>query len=127
MFGDNREAPKVTVIEQAQQCPAKKQKTTDETAKNLSSLKGLCWNVRGLTTVLHELTHIVEQHAPDFIILTETKLRKNSKYRKKLTEALEDYIVHTSNKRDEPNMRAGERTGAAGVAIAIHKKLATHG
>ncbi len=59
--------------------------------------------------------------------MTETKLRKTSRYRKKLTEALKDYVVHTSCKRDTPNMREGERTGAAGVAIAIHKKLAAHG
>jgi len=76
--------------------------------------------------VLHELTHLGEHQAPDFIVLTETKLRKNSRYRKKLTEALEDYVVHTSCKRDTPNMREGERTGAAGVAIAFHKKLAVH-
>ena len=36
-------------------------------------------------------------------------------------------MVHTSCKRDTPNMREGERTGTAGVAIAIHKKLAAHG
>ncbi len=77
--------------------------------------------------MLHELTHLVEQQAPDFIVLTETKLRKNSRYRKKVTEALEDYVEHTSCKRDTPNMREGEHTGAAGVAIAIHKKLAAHG
>ena len=77
--------------------------------------------------MLHERTHLVEQHAPDFVILTETKLRKNSRYRKQLTEVLEDYVVHTSCKQDTPDMREGERTGAAGVAIAIHKKLAAHG
>ncbi len=77
--------------------------------------------------MLHELTHLMKQQAPNFIVLTDTKLRKNSRFRKKLTEALEDYVVHTSCKRDEPNMREGKRTGAAGVAIAIHKKLATHG
>ncbi len=59
---------------------------------------------RGLTTVLHELTHLVEQHAPDFVVLTETKLRRKSRYRKKLTEALEDYVVHTGCKRDTPDM-----------------------
>jgi len=127
VFGQSREAPKATVTEQTGQRFPKRHKATGEPAKQMPSLKGLCWNVRGLTTVLHELTHLVEQQAPDFIVLTETKLRKNSRYRKKLTEALEDYVVHTSCNRDTPNMREGERTGAAGVAIAIHKKLAAHG
>ena len=116
VFGQSREAPKATVTEQTGQRFPKRHKATGEPAKQMPSLKGLCWNVRGLTTVLHELTHLVEQQAPDFIVLTETKLRKNSRYRKKLTEALEDYVVHTSCKRDIPNMREGERTGAAGVA-----------
>ncbi|KAA6421549.1 MAG: hypothetical protein FRX49_08493 [Trebouxia sp. A1-2] len=125
--GQGQEADKATNAGKAAQCTPKRHKAQGEQAKEMPSLKGLCWNVRGLTTVVHELTHLVEQHAPDFVVLTETKLRKKSKYRKKLTEALEDYIVHTSCKRDTPNMREGERTGAAGVAIAIHKKLAAHG
>jgi len=49
--------------------------------------------------------------------LTETKLRGKSRYRKKFTEALEDYVVHTSCKRDTPDMREGERTGAAGLLL----------
>ena len=76
--------------------------------------------------MLQELTQLVEEHNPDFVVLTETKLRKGSTYRRRLTEALEDYVVHTSCKRDILNMREGERTGAAGVAIAIHKKLTAH-
>jgi len=127
VFGQGREAHKATDTGQMAQCTPKRHKAQGEPAKEMPSLRGLCWNVRGLTTVLHELTHLVEQHAPDFVILTETKLRKKSRYRKKLTEALEDYAVHTSCKRDTPDMREGERTGAAGVAIAIHKKLAAHG
>ena len=127
VFGQSRKAHKATSTGQAAQCTPKRHKAQGEPAKEMPSLKGLCWNVRGLTTVLHELTHLVEQYAPDFVILTETKLRKTSRYRKKLTEALEDYVVHTSCKRDTPDMREGERTGAAGVAIAIHKKLAAHG
>ena len=110
----------------AQQTTIKRHKTQGESAKALPTLKGLCWNVRGLTTVLQELTQLVEEHNPDFVVLTETKLRKGSTYRKRLTEALEDYVVHTSCKRDTPDMREGERTGAAGVAIAIHKKLTAH-
>jgi len=127
VFGQSREAHKATMTGQAEQCTPKRHKAQGQPAKEMPSLKGLCWNVRGLTTVLHELTHLVQEHAPDFVILTETKLRKLSRYRKKLTEALEDYVVHTSCKRDTPNMREGERTGAAGVAVAIHKKLAAHG
>ena len=110
----------------AQQTTIKRHKTQGESAKALPMLKGLCWNVRGLTTVLQELTQLVEEHNPDFVVLTETKLRKGSTYRRRLTEALEDYVVHTSCKRDILNMREGERTGAAGVAIAIHKKLTAH-
>ncbi len=127
VFGQGREAHKATDTGQTAQSTPKRHKAQGELAKEMPSLRGLCWNVRGLTTVIYELTHLVEQHAPDFVILTETKLRKKSRYRKKLTETLEDYVVHTSCKRETPDMREGERTGAAGVAIAIHKKLAAHG
>jgi len=75
VFGQSREAPKATVTEQTGQCFPKRYKATGEPAKQ-------SWNVRSLTTVLHELTHLVEQQAPDFVVLTETKLRKNSRYRK---------------------------------------------
>lgn len=63
--------------------------------------------------MLHSLTHLVEHQAPDFIILTKTRLSKTPRYRKKLTEALEDYVVHTNCKRDTSNMREGQRIGAA--------------
>ena len=89
----------------------------------MPSLKGLCWNVRGVTTVLHELTHLVEKQAPDFIVLTETKLEK-LKIQKKAHRG-SGGICRTH--KLTPNMRERERTGAAGVAIAIHKKLAAHG
>ena len=108
VFGQSREAHKAIITGQAEQCTLRKRDTRHkENQQKGSSLKGLCWNVRGLTTVLHELAHLVEQHTQDFVILTETKLRKSLKYRKKLTEALEDYVVHTSCKRNTPNMREG--------------------
>ena len=64
---ETREAPKATVKEQAGQCSARRQKITGEAAKKLPSLKGLCWNVRGLTIALHELKHLRVQHASDFV------------------------------------------------------------
>ena len=134
VFGQSTKASKATEVREDTQAAhaqqiytnLKRHKTQGESAKALPTLKGLCWNVRGLTTVLQELTQLVEEHNPDFVVLTETKLRKGSTYRRRLTEALEDYVVHTSCKRDILNMREGERTGAAGVAIAIHKKLTAH-
>ena len=118
---------KPQVLGKQRSAPPKRHKAQGEPAKEMPSLKGLCWNARGLTTVIYELTHLVEHHAPDFVILTEIKLRQNSRYRKKLTETLEDYIIHTSCKRNTPKMREGGQTGTAGVAIAVQKKLAAHG
>ena len=46
-------------------------------------------------------------------------------YRQRLAEALPDYILHTSCK-NPATKRDGQRAGAAGLAIAIHKKLTTH-
>ena len=71
-FGQSREAHKTTIAGQAETCTSKRHKAQGEPAREMPSLKGLCWNVRGLTTVLHELTHLVGQLAPDFVILTET-------------------------------------------------------
>ncbi len=60
VFGQNRETHKATVTGQAEQVTTKRHKAQGEPAKEMPSLKGLCWNVRGLTTVLHELTHLVD-------------------------------------------------------------------
>ena len=88
VFGQDKGTSENAMKDQVEECASKKHKAQGESAKEMPSLKGLCWNVRGLTTVLHELAHLVEQQAPDYIILTETKLRNKSKYRRKLTKAL---------------------------------------
>ena len=63
--------------------------------------------------MLHSLLHLEEGQALDFVILTNARLSKTPRYRKKLIEAVEDDVVHTNCKRDTPNMRGGQRIGAA--------------
>ena len=80
-------------------CAPKRHKAQGESAKEMPSLRGLCWNVRGLTTVLHERTHLVEQHAPDFVILTETKLRKKNPDTEKSSQRLWRTMLYTQAAR----------------------------
>ncbi len=96
---------------QAEQRTPTRHKAQRAAANEMPS--GLLLACKGLTSLLHSLTHLVEHQAPDFIILTKTRLSKTPRYRKKLTEALEDYVVHTNCKRDTSNMREGQRIGAA--------------
>ena len=89
VFGQSTRTSKATEVREgtqaahAQQTTIKRHKTQGEPAKALPTLKGLCWNVRGLTTVLQELMQLVEEHNPDFVVLTQTKLRKGSTYGRK--------------------------------------------
>ena len=76
-------------------------------------ITGLLLACKGLTTLLHSLLHLEEGQALDFVILTNARLSKTPRYRKKLIEAVEDDVVHTNCKRDTPNMRGGQRIGAA--------------
>lgn len=101
---------------------AKKAKTEGSRTAGLPLLRSLCENVMGLTTVHHELVRIVNEHKPDVITLTETKLRRKGKNRQKLAEALPEYQLYTSCKPDADDPRPGEHW-AAGVAIAVHKSL----
>ncbi len=96
----------------------KKAKTQGHQTIALPSIQGMCWNVKGMTTVLEELTKLAHDHDPDFIVITETKLRNKGLGRQRLAAALPDYRLHTSCKKDASSTRQGERTGAAGVAIA---------
>ena len=99
------------MIGQAEQRTRTRHKAQWASANEMPS--GLPLACKGLTTLLHSLTHLIEQQAPDFAILTKTRLSKTPRYRKKLTEALEDYVVHTNCKRDTPNMRQEQRIRAA--------------
>ena len=104
---------------------AKKARTEGDTTLKLPSLRTLCWNVMGLTTVQDELVRIVDEHEPDVIVLTETKMRRQGKTRQKLAEALPEYQQYTSCKPDTGNPRPGERW-AAGVAMAVHQSMTRH-
>ncbi len=73
---------------------------------------------------MDELAKLVEDHDPDIIMLCATKLRRKSLARQELRKCLTDYELRTSCREDTELTREGERTGAAGVAIAIHKRLA---
>ena len=106
----------------AKEQQAKRAKTDVDTAAGLSSLRTLCWNVMGLTTVQDELVRMVNEHKPDVIVLTETKLRRQGKNRQRLAQALPEYELYASCKPDSDNPRTGERW-AAGVAMAVHKSL----
>ena len=106
---------------------AKKARTHGDTALSLElpSLKTLCWNVMGLTTVQDELVRIVDEHKQDVIVLAETKMRRQRKTNQRLAEALPEYQLYTSCKPDPENPRPEERW-AAGVAVAVHKSLTRH-
>ena len=105
---------------------AKKIMTPGHQAAATESLKGICWNVRGLTTVLEELTKLAHDHDPDFIVLTETKLRDKGLGKQCLMAALPEYRLHTSCKKNNETAWQGERSGSAGVAIALHSRLTRH-
>jgi exonuclease III len=79
-----------------------------------------------MTTVLEELEKLAHDHDPDFIVITETKLRNKGLGRQRLAAALPGCRLHTSCKEDASSTRQGERTGAAGVAIAVHRRLTRH-
>ena len=42
----------------------------------------------GLTTVQDELVRIADEHKPDVIVLTETKMRRQGKIKQRLAEVL---------------------------------------
>ena len=104
----------------------KKAKTQGHQTTALPSIKGMCWNVRGLTTVLEELEKLAHDHNPDFIVITETKLRIKGRGRQRLAAAVPDYRLHISCKKDGGSTCQGECTGAAGVATAVHRRLTRH-
>ena len=79
---------------------AKKARTEGDTSLKLPSLRTLCWNVLGLTNVQDELVRIVDEHKPDVIVLTKTKMRRQGKTRQKLAGALPEYQLYTSCKPD---------------------------
>ena len=80
----------------------------------------------GSTTTLPEACKLTSDHDPDIVILAETRMRTEGRDRLHLAEALPDYKRHLTCKKAIENMRAGERTRAAGVAIAVHKRLTAH-
>ena len=82
----------------------------------------------GLTTVQDELVRIVDEHKPDILALTETKMRRQGKTRQRLAEALPENQLHkryAACKPDPENPRPGERW-AAGEPMAVHKSLTRH-
>ena len=118
------EQPKATAImsSDGNEQQAKKAKTDGDMAIKLHSLRMLCWNVMGLTTVQDELVRIADEHKPDVIVLTETKMRRQGRMKQRLAEALPEYQLYSSCKPDPENPRPGERW-AAGVAMAVDKSL----
>jgi hypothetical protein len=70
--------------------------TSNQTVTNLSSLKILTLNVRGIFTNLHDLKHMMATNTPDIMVLTETKLQKGNKPQPWLHQLLTNYKWWTS-------------------------------
>lgn len=121
----SKEEPIAAMVDTDKQNQAKKAKIDGNRVAGLPSLRSLCWNVMGLTTVQDELIRIVDEHKPDVITLTETKLQRTGRNEQKLAEELTEYQLYTSCKPDPDGRRPGERW-ATGVAIAVHKRLTRH-
>ena len=83
----------------------------------------MTWNVMGTTTVPDELQHLAQEHKPCIMVLTETKLTELEQDRKMMNNCLPDYILHHS--RVKGHETGKQRTGSAGVTIAVHASLTT--
>ena len=98
-----------------------------------NGLTVLTWNVMGLTTVQDELSHLLEQHRPDIVILTETKLVEQQHSGKWLKEIFPGYTLQCSSRpaknplRGKERVPARSRIGMGGVIIAVKKELTGRG
>ena len=93
----------------------------------------LTWNVMGLTTVREELRLMAEEHAPDVLVLTETKLVDKYHASKWLADSLprDQYTLYCSSKPSHNPLSghnralACSRLGAGGVMVAVHNRWVT--
>ena len=83
----------------------------------------LTLNLMGTTTVLDELQTLAQEHKPCIMVLTETKLTELEQDRKLLSTCLPDYKLYHSRVKGHKTGR--QRTGSAGVTIAVHASLTT--
>ena len=83
----------------------------------------MTWNVMSTTAVLDELRNLVQEHKPCIMVLTETKLTELEQDRKLLNTCLPDYKLYHRGVKGHKTGK--QRTGSAGVTIAVHTSLTT--
>ena len=83
----------------------------------------MTWNVMGTTTVLDEIQNLAQEYKPCVMVLTETKLTELQQDRKMLNTCLPDYKLYHS--RVKGHKIGKQRTGSAGVTIAVRTSLTT--
>ena len=90
------------------------------------SLKVPTWIVMGLTTVREELQQLLEDHDPDIVVLTESKLTERTQRKCWLFGALKSHSLQFSSCQHlAPS--CGLRRGSGGVAVAVRKTLGPQG
>ena len=79
----------------------------------------------GTTSIvlLDELHDLAQEHKPNIIVLTETKLTGLPQERKLLEPYLPEYKLYHS--RVKGRMTDNIRSGNGGITIAVHKTLTT--
>ena len=88
----------------------------------------LTWNVMGLTTIKEELTQMIEEKAPDVIVLTKTKLTERTQGKGWLRSVLRDYWLHFSSRvHKTQQVLEHAREGSGGLAVAVKKTLMPQG
>ena len=106
-----------------QNLAGKRQKAKGTFSDKCEEVRVMTWNVMGTTTVLDELQNLGQKHKPCIMVLTETKLTQLEQDRKMLNTCLPDYKLYHS--RVKGHKTGKQRTGSAGVTIAVHTSLTT--
>ena len=106
-----------------QNLAGKRQKAKGTFSDKCEEVRVMTWNVMGTTIVLDELQNLAQEHKPCIMVLTETKLTELEQDRKMLNTCLPDYKLYHS--RVKGHTTGKQRTGSAGVTIAVHTSLTT--
>ena len=104
-----------------QNLAGKRQKAKGTFSDKCEEVRVMTWNVMGITTVLDELQNLAQKHKPCIMVLTLTKLTELEQDRKMLNTCLPDYKLYHS--RVKGHKTGKQRTGSAGVTIAVHTSV----
>ena len=106
-----------------QNLAGKRQKAKGTFSDKCEEVRVMTWNVMGTTVVLDELQNLAQEHKPCIMVLTETKLTELEQDRKMLNTCQPDYKLYHS--RVKGHKTGKQRTGSAGVTIAVQTTLTT--